>query len=64
MKLESGTRWTSNGSSSEVFIILHVIEQDNHTWVHYRRDDNKSGTPEEFSCYQESFVSRFSPLPK
>ncbi len=61
MKVKEGSRWSGDGSSRDVFVVIHVIEQEGHTWVHYRRD---SGTPDEFSCYEESFVSRFTQLPE
>ncbi len=62
MKIKEGSRWTGTGSSKDVFVVLHIVEQEGHTWVHYRKDN--SGTPEEYSCFQESFLSRFTQLPE
>ena len=55
MNIKQGSRWT--GGDRKVFTVISVVELEGHTWVHYR-DDTK-----EYSCYQESFLSRFTPLP-
>lgn len=55
-----GTRWW--GQDGKKFVVIHVIEQEGHTWVHYR--DDRRDEPREYSCYLESFLSRFSPLPE
>lgn len=61
--IKEGSRWWS--SDNKVFIVLHTVEQEGHTWVHYRSEKiSESGTPQEYSCYEESFLSRFSPLPE
>lgn len=58
MQVKQGSLWTSGDKD---FTVLHVIELDGHVWVHYRDQD----CPEchEFSCYVESFLARFRPLP-
>jgi len=53
MKLKEGQIW--NSSNTE-FRIIKVINIDNNTWVHYINEK----TGQEYSCYQESFVSRFN----
>ena len=58
-KIQEGTRWSA--SDRKVFIVIHEIEVDGHTWVHYR--DEKGEPAREYSCYKESFLSRFSKLP-
>lgn len=55
-----GTRWW--GGDNKKFVVIHVIEQEGHTWVHYR-DDHRD-EPREYSCYLESFLSRFRQLPE
>ena len=61
--IKEGSKWS--GNDGKVFIVLHTIEQDGHTWVHYRSEKPPiPGTPQEYSCYQESFESRFRPLPE
>lgn len=59
MKLpREGSRWTAYEGTT--FRILSVQQIDEHTWVHYISETN---TPREYSCYLESFLSRFSELP-
>jgi len=53
---KEGSRWS--GTEREVFIVLHTVEVDGHTWVHYR----KNSTDTEYSCYVESFLQRFNPI--
>jgi hypothetical protein len=61
--IKENSRW--QGNDRKVFVVLHTIEVDGHAWVHYRSEKpGPSGTPTEYSCYQESFESRFTPLPE
>ena len=55
-----GSRWGSG--TDKKFIVIHVVEVDGHTWVHYR--DEKVPEPREYSCYIESFEQRFTSLPE
>ncbi len=55
-----GSRWWSGDGNK--FMILGVVAQENHVWIHYR-DDNGETEPKEYSCYVESFVQRFTELP-
>lgn len=61
MKIKEGSRWTGNDHSKK-FIVLHEIEQDGYDWIHYR--DEKGDPPKEYSCYKDSFLSRFRALPE
>lgn len=56
--IKVGSRWEG---IDKTFVVINTIEQDGHTWVHYREDSNKKPVLEckEYSCYQESFVQRF-----
>jgi len=54
-QVKAGTRWSS--TDGKEFVVIHVIEKEGHTWVHYR--DNRKDEPREYSCYVESFLSRF-----
>ncbi len=58
--VKEGTRWSA-GDGKE-FIVIHVIQREGHTWIHYRTD--KGAELKEYSCYEESFVSRFRQLPE
>ena len=65
MTIKAGTLWRD--ARGNFFRVLSVVEQDGHTWVHYRRDTGvKVSVLEttEFSCYQESFIERFSETPE
>ena len=55
-----GSRWWAGGDKE--FLVLGVVAQEGHVWIHYR-DDNGEETPREYSCYVESFLERFSKLP-
>ena len=57
--IKQGSRWAS---TDKEFIVLAVVEQDGHTWVHYREDLGIKVPAlqcREYSCYQESFLQRF-----
>jgi hypothetical protein len=56
-----GSTWGT--ADRKKFVVLSVVDtEDGHRWVHYR--SNNGEEPKEYSCYEESFVSRFSPLPE
>jgi hypothetical protein len=63
--IKEGTLWgTADGKK---FRVLHSIEIDGKQWVHYREDRGyKIPTAEckEYSCYEESFLARFTPQPE
>lgn len=56
-----GSRWWAG--EDKRFVVIAVVEQAGHTWVHYRDDKNKE-SPREYSCYIESFLDRFTGLPE
>lgn len=58
--VKQGSRWV--GNDDKIFHVIDVIDLEGHTWVHYILEDKK--TPKEYSCYLESFVSRFRQLPE
>jgi len=62
MEIKNGSRWS--GSDGLVFIVIGTMIIEGKDWVYYRADRPKAGMPEEFSCYTESFISRFRPLPE
>ena len=58
--VKEGTRWSS--SDGKTFHVIHRVELEGHIWIHYileAKEDSK-----EYSCYEESFLSRFTPLPE
>jgi hypothetical protein len=60
MEIKEGSKWSGIGENT--FVVIHVIDKDDHTWVHYRNDGSKE--PREYSCYIESFLERFRELPE
>ncbi len=63
MKIKEGTLWSGGDKK---FRVLGVVVAEGNTWVHYR-DELKGfdqSQSREYSCYEESFVQRFRPLPE
>jgi hypothetical protein len=61
MKLKEGSRWTGNDHSKK-FIVLSEVQLDDGVWIYYR--DELGDPPREYSCYKDSFLSRFTALPE
>ena len=55
---KDGSKWTEQNGHT-VFRVLHTIELDGHYWIHYC--DNNNGE-KEYSCYVESFLTRFTEI--
>ena len=55
---KDGSKWTGH-TYREVFRVIHTIELDGHVWVHYCDDDNGE---KEYSCYVDSFLTRFTEI--
>ena len=62
MEIKQGTRWCSG--QGKVFVVINTANIEGHDWVYYRMEQPVNDQPKEFSCYQESFLSRFTPLPE
>ena len=61
-QIEAGSVWTStNGLHFQVISETHV---DGNDWIYYRRITTQTEETKEFSCYKESFLSRFYQIPK
>jgi hypothetical protein len=57
-----GSKWV--GNEDNIFRVIHVIELDGHTWVHYIKENAQEDFNREYSCYEESFLSRFREVPR
>lgn len=57
-----GSRWS--GDNDKTFVVIGIMMIEGKSWVHYRSEKPKDGMPSEFSCYEESFLSRFRRLPE
>jgi hypothetical protein len=60
MIIKQGSYWWANGDKK--FVVIGEIVIEGIVWVHYR--DALGDPPKEYSCYRESFLSRFSALPE
>ncbi len=58
--VKEGTRWW--GADGKKFHVIHRIELEGNIWIHYISEDKEN--PKEYSCYEESFLSRFTQLPE
>jgi hypothetical protein len=59
--IKKGSKWT--GNEGKIFCVIDTLEIDGKKWVHYRLE-NSNTDPKEFSCFEESFLERFRPLPE
>ena len=62
MEIKNGSRWS--GAENTTFIVIGSMVLEGNEWIYYRAEKPKDHMPEEFSCYKESFLSRFTPLPE
>jgi hypothetical protein len=60
--VKEGSKWVGV-TSNDKFHVIHVIELDGHTWVHYIKENAPEDATREYSCYLESFLGRFRALP-
>jgi len=58
--VKEGSRWGS--ADGKKFHVIHRIEIEGKIWIHYLLENGENSI--EFSCYEESFLSRFLPLPE
>lgn len=59
--VKEGSLWTDGRGG--LFRVLHIVELDSNTWVHYRTEPPKGHSAKdckEFSCFLEAFKIRFS----
>ena len=62
--VKEGSKWVSNSGSNDRFHVIHVIELQGHTWIHYIKENAPEDSTREYSCYEESFLSRFRSSPE
>jgi hypothetical protein len=61
--VKEGSKWVSN-SGHDRYHVIHIVELEGHTWVHYIKENAPEDSTREYSCYLESFLSRFRALPE
>jgi hypothetical protein len=65
VKVDEGSIWAS--SDRKQFQVIKTCQIDNNIWVYYREYASPHAyidSVQEYSCYLESFVHRFSPVVK
>ena len=60
--IKEGSKWVGNGDS--IFRVIDVIKLEDHTWIHYIKENALEDSNREYSCYEESFLSRFREIPR
>ena len=58
--IKEGTLWSD--SNNNKFRVLHIVELEGNTWVHYRTEPPKGFSAKdckEYSCFAEAFEARF-----
>jgi hypothetical protein len=60
--VKTGSKW-SGSDNTTIFRVIQVVEIEDHTWVHYIKENAPEDSNREYSCYEESFLSRFREQP-
>ena len=60
--IKQGSKW--DDGKGKIFRVIQIVQIEGHTWIHYINDSLLENENREYSCYQESFLSRFTPLPE
>lgn len=65
MTVKEGSVWWAGDQKK--FRVISIVETEGNTWIHYREEPQRwrpASDLKEYSCYKESFVERFRPLPE
>jgi|APCry1669192319_1035405.scaffolds.fasta_scaffold50386_1 hypothetical protein len=60
---KDGSKWTGT-TGHDQFHVLHTVEIDGNTWVHYIKENAKENEHREYSCYVDSFLAMFRAVPE
>ena len=60
MNIERGSRWQGQ---DHFFRVIDIVDIDGQLWVHYIKEHALEDDIREYSCYIESFLSRFREQP-
>jgi hypothetical protein len=60
--VRQGSKW--EGSDGKVFVVISTTVIEGKDLVYYRAEKLQDHMPTEFSCYEESFLSRFRERPE
>ena len=56
--VKEGSKW--QGAGSDIFIVISRAEVGGNIWVFYRKENTEP--PQEYSCFEQSFLARFTPF--
>lgn len=62
MTIKEGSKWV--GGNGKIFRVIQIVTIEGYTWIHYINDHASENENREYSCYMESFLSRFRSLPE
>ena len=54
--VKEGSVWV--GREQDEFVVIHRITLEGNVWIHYRQNNKDNNN--EYSCYEEAFVQRFT----
>jgi hypothetical protein len=60
MNIERGSRWQGQ---DHFFRVIDIVDIDGQLWVHYIKENSTDDVNREYSCFVESFLSRFREAP-
>ena len=60
MNIERGSRWQGQ---DHFFRVIDIVDIDGQLWVHYIKENFTDDVNREYSCFVESFLSRFREAP-
>lgn len=59
--IKQGDKYSSvNGA---IFRVIDRVALDGNIWIHYLKENAKDNENKEFSCYEDSFLARFTKSP-
>lgn len=61
-EIKNGSIWTDGHGNK--FVVIGTMVVEGKDWVYYRAEKLRDHHPSEYSCFKESFLARFRPLPE
>lgn len=59
--VKTGTKYCS--ANGAIFHVIDRVELEGKIWIHYLKENAKDNENKEFSCYEESFLARYTEHP-
>ena len=60
--IKKDSKWNDGGG--KIFRIIDIVQIEGYTWIHYIKENARDDETREYSCYLESFLSRFTQMPE